>query len=205
MHRASRDPRGVLARHDVSRPFLFEAHVHDAHADGRRLGPSLPDLMDGGTVTAPNVRIFSPSGEWIAENTGVAPDIEVELDPKSVVSGHDPQLEHSVTIALEQLKKKPTPESHRPAYPDYQHASSAARFRGRPRGAVIKGPTNHYPCAEISLRRPPITGYYSEVKACPAPIIHSSVTVNLFRLWEDSTSRCQTASSCVSVRMATSR
>jgi tricorn protease len=84
-----------------------------------------PDLMDGGTVTAPNVRIFSPSGEWIAENTGVAPDIEVELDPKSVAGGHDPQLERAVTIALEQLKKNPPLESHRPAYPDYQHSSSA--------------------------------------------------------------------------------
>jgi tricorn protease len=83
-----------------------------------------PDLMDGGTVTAPNVRIFSPSGEWIAENTGVAPDIEVELDPKSVAGGHDPQLERAVTIALDELKKKPPLDSHRPAYPDYQHPSS---------------------------------------------------------------------------------
>ena len=55
-----------------------------------------PLLMDGGTVTAPNVRIFSPSGEWIAENTGVAPDVEVDLDPKSVSGGHDPQLERAV-------------------------------------------------------------------------------------------------------------
>jgi tricorn protease len=48
--------------------------------------------MDGGTVTAPNVRIFSPTGEWIAENTGVARDVEVELDPRAVNSGHDPHL-----------------------------------------------------------------------------------------------------------------
>jgi tricorn protease len=79
-----------------------------------------PDLMDGGFVTAPNVRIFSPSGEWIAENTGVAPDIEVELDPKSIADGHDPQLEQAVSIALEDLKKKPLVEPRRPAYPDYQ-------------------------------------------------------------------------------------
>jgi tricorn protease len=88
-----------------------------------------PDLMDGGTVTAPNVRIFSPSGDWIAENTGVAPDVEVDLDPKSVASGHDPQLERAVAIALEQLRKNPPPEPHRPAYPDYQHPSGAGSLR----------------------------------------------------------------------------
>jgi len=84
-----------------------------------------PELMDGGTVTAPNVRIFSPQGEWIAENTGVAPDVEVELDPKSVAAGHDPQLERAVSIALEQLKEKPAAEPHRPPYPDYQHSTNA--------------------------------------------------------------------------------
>ncbi|HEV3333680.1 MAG TPA: PDZ domain-containing protein [Bryobacteraceae bacterium] len=88
-----------------------------------------PQLMDGGTVTAPNVRIFSPSGEWIAENTGVAPDVEVELDPKSVASGHDPQLERAVKIALEGLEKNPPPEPHRPAYPDYQHPSEGGGSR----------------------------------------------------------------------------
>ncbi|HEY1241235.1 MAG TPA: PDZ domain-containing protein [Bryobacteraceae bacterium] len=82
-----------------------------------------PLLMDGGTVTAPNVRLFSPTGEWIAENTGVPPDVEVELDPKSVAGGHDPQLERAVSIAMEQLKKNPPPEPHRPPYPDYQHPS----------------------------------------------------------------------------------
>jgi tricorn protease len=74
-------------------------------------------------VTAPNVRLFSPTGEWIAENTGVPPDVEVELDPKSVAGGHDPQLERAVSIAMEQLKKNPPPEPHRPPYPDYQHPS----------------------------------------------------------------------------------
>ena len=81
-----------------------------------------PDLMDGGFVTAPNVRIFSPSGEWIAENTGVTPDIEVDLDPKTVSEGHDPQLERAVSIALDELKKNPLAEPHRPAYPDYRRS-----------------------------------------------------------------------------------
>jgi tricorn protease len=82
-----------------------------------------PVLMDGGTVTAPQMRLFSPTGEWIAENIGVAPDVEVELDPASVRAGHDPQLERAVSIALEQLKKNPPPKLNRPPYPDYQHSS----------------------------------------------------------------------------------
>ncbi len=80
-----------------------------------------PTLMDGGTVTAPNVRIFSPTGEWIAENRGIAPDVEVDLDPASVAGGHDPQLERAVRIALDQLQKNPPPQPHQPPYPDYQH------------------------------------------------------------------------------------
>ena len=93
-----------------------------------------PTLMDGGSVTAPNVRIFSPDGEWIAENKGVPPDVEVELDPKSVAAGHDPQLERAVHIALEQLKKTPPPEPKRPPYPDYQHSTSAGGSRASGRG-----------------------------------------------------------------------
>ncbi|MBV9745360.1 MAG: PDZ domain-containing protein, partial [Acidobacteriia bacterium] len=85
-----------------------------------------PDLMDGGFITAPNVRIFSPSGEWIAENTGVAPDVEVDLDPQSAATGHDPQLERAVAMTLEALRKNPPPAPRPPAYPDYQHASPQA-------------------------------------------------------------------------------
>ncbi|MBS3807201.1 MAG: PDZ domain-containing protein, partial [Bacteroidales bacterium] len=37
-----------------------------------------PTLMDGGYVTAPRFGIFSKDGEWIIENEGVHPDVEVE-------------------------------------------------------------------------------------------------------------------------------
>jgi tricorn protease len=84
-----------------------------------------PTLMDGGTITAPNIRIASPSGEWIAENTGVAPDVEVELEPKAIHEGHDPQLERAVSLAMEELKKHPPAAPVRPPYPDYQHPSPA--------------------------------------------------------------------------------
>jgi tricorn protease len=80
---------------------------------------SYPALMDGGTVTSPNFGFFSPAGEWDVENHGTAPDVEVELDPKLVKEGHDPQLERAVTIAMEQLQKNPPPTPKRPAYPNY--------------------------------------------------------------------------------------
>ncbi|HYL78019.1 MAG TPA: PDZ domain-containing protein, partial [Bryobacteraceae bacterium] len=80
-----------------------------------------PALMDGGQVTAPNFGFFSPKGEWDVENHGVAPDIEVDMDPKSVHEGHDPQLERAVSIAMQQMEKNPVPVPHRPAFPNYQN------------------------------------------------------------------------------------
>jgi tricorn protease len=78
-----------------------------------------PQLIDGGFVTAPRVAFYSPDGTWDVENHGVAPDIEVEMDPKAWREGHDPQLEKAVQVALEALKKNPAPTPHRPAYPNY--------------------------------------------------------------------------------------
>jgi tricorn protease len=79
-----------------------------------------PPLMDGGNVTAPDFGFFSPSGEWEVENHGVAPDVPVEMDPKSVAEGHDPQLERAVAIALGNLEKNPPPQPKKPKYPNYQ-------------------------------------------------------------------------------------
>ena len=43
--------------------------------------------MDGGGVTAPRWGIWFPNGRWDVENHGVAPDIEVEFDPKASAPG----------------------------------------------------------------------------------------------------------------------
>ncbi len=81
-----------------------------------------PVLMDGGFVTAPRWAIYGTKGEWEVENHGIAPDLEVELDPKLVRQGHDPQLEKAVEVTMEALKKNPPPEYKKPAYPNYhQH------------------------------------------------------------------------------------
>jgi len=78
-----------------------------------------PGLMDGGGVSAPCCLIWSPTGEWDIENVGVAPDIEVELDPKAVRQGHDPHLEKAVEVVLAELEKNPVPRPKRPPYPDF--------------------------------------------------------------------------------------
>jgi tricorn protease len=80
---------------------------------------SYPPLMDGGNVTAPSFGFFNPEGQWDVENKGQAPDVVVDLDPKSMHDGHDPQLERAVAVALQQMKDHPAPSPKRPAYPNY--------------------------------------------------------------------------------------
>lgn len=79
----------------------------------------LPDLLDGGYVTAPNAAIYGLEGAWEVENVGVGPDIEVDLDPAQWRQGRDPQLERAVQYLLEQLKDNPPKEYRRPDFPDY--------------------------------------------------------------------------------------
>ena len=76
-------------------------------------------LMDGGMTGAPQSGFWNPDGTWDVENHGVAPDIEVEMDPAAVRAGRDPQLEKAVEVALELLEKNPPPKHVKPAYPDY--------------------------------------------------------------------------------------
>jgi tricorn protease len=82
-----------------------------------------PPLIDGGGVTAPHMAIWFPNGEWEVENRGVAPDIEVEQDPKAVREGRDPQLERAVAVVLQLLQTNPTPKPKRPPYPNYHKAA----------------------------------------------------------------------------------
>jgi tricorn protease len=75
-----------------------------------------PDLMDGGTITAPNLAIWTEDG-FIVENEGVAPDVEVEQTPADVIAGRDPQLERAIAIAMEQLAANPPKKLTRPPFP----------------------------------------------------------------------------------------
>jgi tricorn protease len=66
-----------------------------------------PALIDGGFLTVPFFRVFTPEGEWRVENEGVAPDLEVPLDPLAVNAGTDVQLDAAIAEVLQQLKNSP--------------------------------------------------------------------------------------------------
>jgi tricorn protease len=77
--------------------------------------------MDGGYVGAPSSAVWDPAtSTWIAENVGVAPDVEVEQDPHLLRQGKDPQLDKAIEIVMAELAKKPPIKIKRPAYPVYR-------------------------------------------------------------------------------------
>jgi tricorn protease len=74
-------------------------------------------FIDGGAMTAPDNGIFDPfTNKWVAENTGVAPDIEQKISALAVSKGRDLQLERAVEEALKLLEKEPWPDVKKPAY-----------------------------------------------------------------------------------------
>jgi tricorn protease len=75
-------------------------------------------MVDGGTLTAPDNAVFDPvAKKWIAENVGVAPDIEVRQDAVSLSKGIDPQLERAVREALKLLELEGETTITPPPYP----------------------------------------------------------------------------------------
>lgn len=76
-----------------------------------------PELMDGGSVTAPNIAFWTEEEGFGVENVGVPPDIEVEQLPALVADGHDPQLEKAIEVVLAQLAKNPPKKAVRPPFP----------------------------------------------------------------------------------------
>lgn len=75
-------------------------------------------MVDGGTLTAPDNAVFDPvAKKWIAENEGVAPDIEVRQDAVSLSRGIDPQLERAVMEALKLLDQEGETEITPPPFP----------------------------------------------------------------------------------------
>ncbi|MCB1182893.1 PD40 domain-containing protein [bacterium] len=77
-----------------------------------------PGLVDGGFLAVPFFRFFTPEGEWRVENEGVAPDIEVRLDPVQTNAGRDSQLEAAISEVLAELKgHRNTVPTEAPALP----------------------------------------------------------------------------------------
>jgi tricorn protease len=76
-----------------------------------------PVLMDGGSVTAPNLAFWDVGEGFGVENVGIPPDVDVEQTPKDVIAGRDPQLEAAIKVVLDELKANPPAKPKRPAYP----------------------------------------------------------------------------------------
>jgi tricorn protease len=76
-----------------------------------------PVLLDGGSITAPNVGIWTEDGGFVVENVGVPPDIEVEQWPAEVIAGRDPQLERAIEEIMRELEANPQRTPQRPAFP----------------------------------------------------------------------------------------
>ena len=77
-----------------------------------------PSLMDGGALVVPFFRFFDANGDWTIENEGVAPDVEVQLDPLAANRGVDSQLEFAIRDVVDQLEafESDIPQTA-PAYP----------------------------------------------------------------------------------------
>jgi len=67
-----------------------------------------PGLVDGGFLVVPFFRFFDADYEWSIENEGVAPDIDVALDPVLTNQGRDAQLEAAIAEILDQLETNPS-------------------------------------------------------------------------------------------------
>ncbi len=66
----------------------------------------VPDLIDGGIITAPSFRMYNPDGTWFREGHGVDPDIKVDEDLGLMSKGIDPQLEKGIEEIKTLLKDK---------------------------------------------------------------------------------------------------
>ncbi len=103
-------------------PYLFRWHGVGKIVGKRTWGAMISNygfnLIDGGRISSPDDAIYDPiSGKWVIEGTGVAPDIEVDLDPAMWRQGRDAQLEKAVQVVLEELKRHPVKSMKRPEYP----------------------------------------------------------------------------------------
>ena len=75
-------------------------------------------MIDGGTLTAPDNAVFDPiNGAWVAENEGVPPDIEVQIEAAAVAEGRDVQLEAAVREVLRLLDARGPIPMNVPPYP----------------------------------------------------------------------------------------
>lgn len=104
-------------------PFLFRLHKIGKLIGHRTWGAMISaygfQLIDGGSVRAPDDAMYgAASGDWVIENVGVPPDVEVELDPYLWRQGRDAQLEAAIAQIKKDLANTKPLTSKVPKYPD---------------------------------------------------------------------------------------
>jgi len=75
------------------------------------------EMVDGGGLSAPDYRVYDRKGEWIVENVGVKPDIEIDLDPVEMSNGYDAQLMKAIEVLSEKIEREPRPWPEHGPYP----------------------------------------------------------------------------------------
>jgi tricorn protease len=75
-------------------------------------------LSDGGLARAPMTGVYGPEREWLIEQIGVIPDIEVDNLPHATFNGEDAQLEAAIRYLRQKIAEDPRPVPQPPAYPN---------------------------------------------------------------------------------------
>ena len=82
-------------------------------------------LLDNGYITIPEGTLYGLDSQWVIENHGVEPDMEVDDLPEDVMRGYDAQLHTAVDYLLQKIKAHPLnlppPPPLIPAYPPPGH------------------------------------------------------------------------------------
>lgn len=85
------------------------------------------DLADGGYLFVPKDALFSPASQWIIENVGAVPDVDVAAVPGESLQGRDRQLETAINMLNASLDRHPTVlPAVPPALPAYPAAGQVA-------------------------------------------------------------------------------
>ncbi|MEW6051038.1 MAG: PDZ domain-containing protein [Candidatus Zixiibacteriota bacterium] len=67
----------------------------------------MDELIDGGYYTVPEFSTYNMKSQWVMENVGVSPDMEVDNLPDREARGSDDQLDRAIQYVAEKLKSEP--------------------------------------------------------------------------------------------------
>lgn len=74
--------------------------------------------VDGGMTTQPTSAWWEPEGGFSLENTGVTPDIEVDILPDDWLNARDPQLDRAIEELKQRIRDNPVELPETPEVPD---------------------------------------------------------------------------------------